>query len=122
MKKTFYTLLFSFLGWNAMAQNNSPTKEFKTKAEKEAWLNSQNQTPEFKTQAEKDAWVNKKQLEKVDPDKVSKIEAAISNEAEKDAYLNKRQNTVYMTQAEFDALPARKQASVLADKNFIITK
>jgi hypothetical protein len=121
----FCTIFFFAFSIKSFAQSMSgamPAKEFKTKAEKDAWLNSQTQVPEFKTQAEKDAWVKKQQVEKIDPDKISKIEAAISNEAEKDAYLNKRQNIVYMTQAEFNSLPADKKTAVLADKNFVIIK
>jgi hypothetical protein len=166
MKKPIKTLLFIFLGLNAMAQNTPSTnektlqevekewfennpdpsvKDYSTK--KEAFFKSfglvdaqkttrtsnegkiENEkiavVPEFSNQAEKDAWVrsqNKQEERKVDPYHVSKIEAEISNEAEKDAYLQKRQSVVYVTQAEFDALPYVKQAAMLSDKNFIIVK
>ena len=134
---------------NSKSSPEVPQK-FANEAEKKAYYNSLNPTlPEFTTQAEKDAWVKKQQApkaEKVSKTEVSsakisnldgststaatkitanenaKKEASIATEAEKDAYLNKRQKTVYMTQAEFNSLPASKQTAVLADKNFVIIK
>lgn len=38
MKKTIKTLLFTFLGWNAMAQNNSPTNEETLKGIEKEWI------------------------------------------------------------------------------------
>jgi hypothetical protein len=129
MRKIFLLTSLIFLAFCAqsIAQNSNASpeapKKFANEAEKKAYYNSINPTvPEFKNQAEKDAWVKKQQPTKIDADKVSRTEAAISTEAEKDAYLNKRQNIVYMTQAEFNSLPASKQTAVLADKNFVIIK
>ena len=110
----------SFAQSQATKAYPTPTQGYATKAEKDAALSKA--VPEFTTQAEKDAWVKKQQPTKIDADKVSRTEAAISTEAEKDAYLNKRQNIVYMTEAEFNSLPAGKQTAVLADKNFVIIK
>ena len=78
--------------------------------------------PEFKTQAEKDAWIQQITPKKEVVLSKEQIEASISTEAEKDAYLREQPNTVYMTQEEFNALPEGKKATVLADKNFVIIK
>ena len=97
--------------------------------------------PEFKNQAEKDAWLRIEEKKKKDEflktqslnsnnrnvaiseaEQRAKVEASISNEVEKNTYLQKREQTIIMTEEEFNSLPANKKASVLADKNFIIQK
>jgi len=130
-------------------QSNSPGSipKFSSDSEKEQWIKSHPEEysraggtgvlsdtvdkssiiPEFSTQAEKDAWVNQqKQPEKVPAETISKDvpnkETVISSEAEKDAYMKDRPNLVYVTQEEFNALPSDKQAVMLADPNYVITK
>ena len=90
--------------------------------------------PEFKTQAEKDAWVSQQAQTVMTDVKTENREATIATEAEKDAYMQKHSldpvaqaapvtsAMIYMTQEEFNTLPPAKQAAVLADPNFVIVK
>jgi hypothetical protein len=99
---------------------SSTTPEFKSQAEKDAWVNSRKAVPEFKSQQEKDAWFENQKLKTVKANENQNRETYIANEAEKDAYLLEKSKKVSVTQEEFNALPADKQAAMKADKNFII--
>lgn len=140
----------AFVSLSAFAQSSQPKTDipkFSSEAEKQQWILAHPEeyskaggtisvsdtssksavTPQFATQAEKDAWLSQqKQVEKAPAETkdnaAANKEATISSEAEKDAYMKDRPNIVYMSQEEFNALPAEKQASVLADPNFVITK
>jgi hypothetical protein len=89
--------------------------EFRTKEEKDAWVNNQKAIPEFKTQEEKDAYFTKGKV--VEPVKVD-----FTTEAAKNAWLEEHPNTTIVTEQEFNALPAEKQATMLSDKNYVIIK
>lgn len=111
-------------------QIKTTVPEFKTQAEKDAWVSQQAQ----KTQAEKDAWVSQQAQTVMTDVKTENREATIATEAEKDAYMQKHSldpvaqaapvtsAMIYMTQEEFNTLPPAKQAAVLADPNFVIVK
>lgn len=139
-----------FLSLSAFAQNSQQKAEvpkFSSDAEKQQWilahpeeyskaggavlisdtLSKSAVTPQFATQAEKDAWLSQQtQVEKAPAEAkdnaAANKEATISTEAEKDAYMKERPNIIYVTQEEFNALPSDKQAAMLADPNYVITK
>ena len=130
-------LIFSLaFGCFLTAQTNRESKglQFSNDREKQEWIQShpeeykkmggtiKSTTPEFKNQAEKDAWVESQKPKKEELKKNVNVEATISTEAEKDAYLKNRQETIYMSQSEFNSLPTHKKEAVLADKKFIIVK
>lgn len=137
--RNLFMIGLAFLGFEVTAQttekSQSETPKFNSDAEKKVWIANHPEeyermtgekvtkvTPEFKTQAEKDAWIQQSNPNKKEVLTKEQIESSISTEAAKDAYLIKQSNTVYISQAEFNALPEGKKASVLADKNFIIIK
>lgn len=140
-------LLFSLGAYAQTQQTKTEVPTFSSDAEKQQWINSHPEeyskaggaiskseteskspvTPEFTSQAEKDAWLSQqKQVEKAPAETkdnaTANKEATISTEAEKDAYMKDKPNIVYVTQEEFNALPSDKQAAMLADPNYVITK
>jgi hypothetical protein len=97
---------------------SSVLPEFKTQAEKDAFIKSLSanpSVPEFKTQAEKDAYFTQGK-------KVEEVKIDFTNEADKDAWLKANPEKTVVTQEEFNALPADKQAAMLSDKNYVIIK
>jgi hypothetical protein len=128
MKKNVLILgALMFVGSSVFGQDVKQIPNFTSEAEKAAWIQAHptdyerlsgekvtNAVPEFKTQAEKDAWV--KAQEPV------KTNLVISSEAEKEAWLLEHPNVTYVTQEEFNALPAEKQAVMLSDANYVILK
>ena len=137
--RNLFMISLAFLGFEVTAQttekSQSETPKFNSDAEKKVWIANhaedyermtgekvKNLTPEFKTQAEKDAWIQQSNPKKKEVLTKEQIESSISTEATKDAYLQNQTNTICISQAEINALPEGKKASVLADKNFIIIK
>ena len=138
MKKIYLTSFFLIATYFSNAQdkrsisNGIPT--FKTDEEKAEWIKKnpeeykkmggtiKSSTPEFKNQAEKNAWLEGQKPKKEEMKKNLNIEATISTEAEKDAYMRNREDIIYISQSEFDALPANKKESVLSDRKFKIIK
>jgi len=50
------------------------------------------------------------------------VKVDFTNEADKNAWLKDHPNTTIVTQEEFRALPAEKQAVMLSDVNYVILK
>ena len=104
---------------------SSVLPEFKTQAEKDAWLKSIGQpvekqeatltgnssnSKEFKSQEEKNSY------------NIADKKVDFTNEVDKDAWLKANPGKTVVTQEEFNALPADKQAAMLSDKNYVIIK
>ena len=120
------------------------TPEFTTQADKDAWIQANTQSPasfggsipQFNSDAEKAAWIaaNPAAYQAIGgaiPDVIGSDTQFISSE-EKEAWIQNNAalynpvveqeapSVIYMSQEEFNALPAEKQASVLSDSNFVI--
>ena len=123
---------------------SNPTPEFTTQEEKNAWLQANPQLPsssggsipEFSSDAEKAAWIaaNPAAYQAIGGgtlDVIGSDTQFVSSE-EKEAWIQNNaalynpvveqeaSSVIYMSQEEYNALPAEKQASVLSDSNFVI--
>ena len=128
MKKNVLMLgAILLVGSSVFGQDVKQIPDFSSEAEKAAWIQAHPTdyerlagekvtitAPEFKTQAEKDAWVKSQET--------AKVNVIISTEAEKNAWLIANPNVTFVSQEEFDKLPADKKAAMLNDANYVIVK